>query len=69
MDIITKTIEKAVEVESKKSKEEIEKLVEELQKQAISPTATALSSATTVAEQREAGLRKVRSDLGSKRGP
>ena len=34
-------------------------------KRPISPTAaTALSDATTVAEQREAGLRRVRSDLG-----
>jgi hypothetical protein len=68
LDRITKKIEKAVE--SKKSKEEIEKLVQELQKQPIpTPAATALSSAMTVAEQREAGLRKTRSDLGSKRGP
>jgi hypothetical protein len=62
LDRITKKIEKAVE--SKKSKEEIEKLVQELQKQPISPAAIALSSAMTAAEQR-----KTRSDLGSKRGP
>ena len=54
----------------KKEKEEIDELINlSMKAQPISPTATALSAATTVAEQREAGLRKTRSDLGSKRGP
>jgi hypothetical protein len=40
------------------------------QMQQLSPTAlTALSGATTVAEQEQAGLPKVRSDLGSTRAP
>ncbi len=44
--------------------EAVRKGIERRQKQPISPTAaaTALSRATTVAEQREAGGRKVRSD-------
>lgn len=57
-------------------KERIDKLVqssieaqEKGQMQPITPTATELSSAMTVAEQREARLRKTRSDLGSTRAP
>ena len=58
-------------------KEKIDKLVqlsleaqERGQMKPLSPpAATELSSAMTVAEQNEAGLRKVRSDLGAKRAP
>lgn len=70
MNAIAKKIEKLEEQKSEKLKaEKARKAQELLQQYTETPAATELSGAMTVAEQKESQLRKVRSDLGSKRGP
>lgn len=75
-DIITKSLQdtknKAKIMEAvKKAIEEkrVDRLIEASMKAQLSPTATELSGASTLAEQEQARLRKPRSDIGSTRAP